>query len=101
MGCIELACRVVAIGQSENARRVVDDGSRRRNRIHEPLVVRFTYAVTWTVGRLLRAAATAPGMMPPRRFDPERDGYWDGYDYEIDPSFPELRKKVRLHREGV
>ena len=35
---------------------------------------------------------------PPRRFDPGRDGYWDGYRYEIDPAFPELARRVAGHR---
>lgn len=39
------------------------------------------------------------GEIPPRRFDPSRDGYWDGYRYEIDPAFPELARRVAGHRE--
>ena len=35
---------------------------------------------------------------PARRFDPERDGYWDGYSFEIDPRFPELAELVASHR---
>lgn len=42
-----------------------------------------------------RALAAQPG---PRRFDPDRDGWWDGYPYEIDEDFPELREMVREHR---
>ncbi|MXX18327.1 MAG: 1-acyl-sn-glycerol-3-phosphate acyltransferase [Dehalococcoidia bacterium] len=39
---------------------------------------------------------------PPRHFDPGRDGYWDGYRYEIDPAFPDLARRVASHRrEGV
>lgn len=38
---------------------------------------------------------------PPRRFDPDRDGYWDGYRYEIDPAFHELAVRVASHRRGA
>ncbi len=33
-----------------------------------------------------------------RRFRPEIDGFWDGYRYEIDPSFPELAETVAAWR---
>ena len=35
---------------------------------------------------------------PVRHFDPERDGYWDGYTYEIDKRFPEVAALVESHR---
>ena len=35
---------------------------------------------------------------PARRFVPSRDGYWDGYAYEIDPMFSELAADVARHR---
>ena len=38
---------------------------------------------------------------PPRRFDPDRDGYWDDYRYEIDPAFPELAQRIASHRRGA
>lgn len=48
--------------------------------------------------RALKAAALAPGMPPARSFDPERDGYWDGYRLDIDPDFPELARRMAEHR---
>lgn len=42
-----------------------------------------------------RALSATPG---PRRFDPDRDGWWDGYPYEIDVSFPDLADRVAHHR---
>ena len=42
------------------------------------------------VQRQLKRAALAPGMAPARRFVPERDGWWDGYAFAIDPAFAEL-----------
>jgi len=37
---------------------------------------------------------------PPRRFNPDRDGWWDGYHYEIDPDFGELAGRVAAHRDS-
>ncbi len=34
----------------------------------------------------------------PRRYEPDRDGWWDGYRFEIDPDFPELAVRVDQHR---
>jgi 1-acyl-sn-glycerol-3-phosphate acyltransferase len=42
-----------------------------------------------------RALKATPG---PRRFDPDRDGWWDGYHYRIDSSFPDLAERVARHR---
>ncbi len=42
-----------------------------------------------------RALTVTPG---PRRFLPERDGWWDGYRYEIDDRFTELHHAVAEHR---
>jgi 1-acyl-sn-glycerol-3-phosphate acyltransferase len=45
-----------------------------------------------------RALAATPG---PRRYVPERDGWWDDYRFEIDPRFPELKQRVRRHRDWL
>ena len=45
-----------------------------------------------------RALNASPG---PRRYDPERDGWWDGYRFEIDPSFPDLKDRVERHRAST
>ena len=37
----------------------------------------------------------------PRRFEPDRDGWWDEYPYQIDPDFPELADRVAEHRSRV
>jgi len=50
------------------------------------------------VQRRLKAAALDGRMAPPRRFVPARDGYWDGYAYEIDPAFPNLAAEIAAHR---
>lgn len=38
---------------------------------------------------------------PARRFDPGRDGYWDGYSFEIDPRFPKLAEQIASHRSSL
>jgi 1-acyl-sn-glycerol-3-phosphate acyltransferase len=35
---------------------------------------------------------------PPRRYVPERDGYWDGFAFEIDPRFAALQADIETHR---
>jgi 1-acyl-sn-glycerol-3-phosphate acyltransferase len=37
----------------------------------------------------------------PRHFDPDRDGWWDDYGYEIDPDYPELAERVAEHRRAM
>ncbi len=45
-----------------------------------------------------RHRAIDNGHAPARRFVPDEDGYWDGYAYEVDPSFPDLAAAVARHR---
>ena len=49
--------------------------------------------------RVKRAALALPA--PVRRFDPERDGWWDGYSFDIDPSFPELAARLAARRSAA
>ena len=51
--------------------------------------------------RAMKSRALANPDSPARRFDPECDGWWDGYRYEIDPDFPDLRQRVDHHRSAV
>lgn len=53
-------------------------------------------ALTELQARMKRKALEA--SPPARRFVPERDGWWDGYRYEIDPAFPDLAQRVEKHR---
>ncbi len=55
-------------------------------------------ALLLDVQHRLKAAALDGVMAPPRRFIPERDGYWDGYAYEIDPAFPQLAADIAARR---
>ncbi|HZD22887.1 MAG TPA: lysophospholipid acyltransferase family protein [Acidimicrobiia bacterium] len=50
------------------------------------------------VEREMKRIALEEATAPPRRFDPDRDGWWDDYRYEIDPDFPELKDRVGRHR---
>jgi 1-acyl-sn-glycerol-3-phosphate acyltransferase len=52
------------------------------------------------VERIMREAALS-AQPRPRHFRPERDGYWDGYAYEIAPEFAELAADVAAHRRRV
>ncbi len=42
--------------------------------------------------------AALESEIPPRHFDPNLDGYWDGYRYEIAPAYAELARRVARHR---
>lgn len=53
------------------------------------------------VERRMKQMALSRELAPARRFDPERDGYWDDYSYEIDPDFPEVAELVARHRSAV
>ncbi|MDJ0792008.1 MAG: lysophospholipid acyltransferase family protein [Acidimicrobiia bacterium] len=51
--------------------------------------------------RRMKSVALANQRAPVRRFVPERDGWWDGYAFEIDPDFTELRHRIGAHRTSV
>ena len=53
------------------------------------------------VRRAMKRAALDPDLPPPRRYVPERDGFWDGFRFDIDPDFPELRSAVERHRQSL
>ena len=48
--------------------------------------------------RAMKAAALSQEMPAPRRYDPDRDGYWDGYRFDMDPDFPEVYAKFEARR---
>ncbi|MEA2011031.1 MAG: lysophospholipid acyltransferase family protein [Actinomycetota bacterium] len=37
----------------------------------------------------------------PRRYEPDRDGWWDGYPFRIDGDFARLARRVRNHRSSA
>ncbi len=64
----------------------------------EEVRVRGVDALRRDVQHRLKAAALDRTMAAPRRFVPSRDGYWDGYAYQIDPAFPELAAEIAARR---
>jgi 1-acyl-sn-glycerol-3-phosphate acyltransferase len=51
--------------------------------------------------RRMKALALSGRVPGPRHFVPERDGFWDGFAFEIDEDFPELLHTVDRHRRGL
>ena len=48
--------------------------------------------------RTMKRRALMAHEAPVRRFVPERDGWWDDYEYTIDDDFPDLHRQVADHR---
>ncbi|MGH6631780.1 MAG: lysophospholipid acyltransferase family protein, partial [Sphingopyxis sp.] len=46
----------------------------------------------------MKSVALSGRLPAPRRYVPQRDGFWDGFAFEIDPAFPEVRDAVAAHR---
>ena len=51
--------------------------------------------------RTMKRIALSQVESPVRHFVPERDGYWPGYGYEIDPDFADLAHQVDGHRAST
>lgn len=64
----------------------------------EPIPPAAAAAAWRSTERRMKAIALSSEMAPARRFVPERDGWWDGYDYQIDPDFADLAAAVGAHR---
>ncbi len=47
---------------------------------------------------VMRTQALSATVAPARRFDPDRDGWWDGFAYEINPQFADLAGRVAKRR---
>ena len=76
---------------------LVSFGQRIDVRVLPPLKPGSALAAMRALESRMKAAAL-DSVASPRRFVPERDGWWDGYHYDIDPSFPELAARVKRHR---
>jgi 1-acyl-sn-glycerol-3-phosphate acyltransferase len=48
--------------------------------------------------RRMKLVALSGQLPPPRRYVPGRDGYWDGFAFDIDPEFPVVYQDVDAHR---
>ncbi len=68
--------------------------------VMEPLAPGSAVGEAPRLERRMKEIALHCHTVPPRRFEPERDGFWDGYEYEIDPSFPELARRISAHRSA-
>jgi 1-acyl-sn-glycerol-3-phosphate acyltransferase len=75
-------------------------GCRVSMRVLEPLVVGEATRHQRDVEQQMKEIALSDDTAPARHFDPERDGWWDGYRYQIDPRFPDLAARVAEHRAG-
>ncbi len=73
---------------------------RRSRRGAKTLALRALNRPEADVQHRLKDAALDGTMAPLRRFVPSRDGYWDGYAYQIDPAFPRLAAEIATHRAG-
>jgi 1-acyl-sn-glycerol-3-phosphate acyltransferase len=67
-------------------------------RVLEPIAATDLSSRARQIEREMKSVAMGQGMAPARRFVPERDGWWDGYTYEIDPDYPELAAAVAARR---
>lgn len=51
--------------------------------------------------RSMKRLALDPSTASARRFDPDRDGWWDDYRYEVDPDFEDLARRLALRRANL
>jgi 1-acyl-sn-glycerol-3-phosphate acyltransferase len=49
----------------------------------------------------MKSLALVATGAPVRRFAPDRDGWWDDYDFDIDIRFADLESRVAHHRLGL
>jgi 1-acyl-sn-glycerol-3-phosphate acyltransferase len=50
--------------------------------------------------RRMKEIAIGESTALPRRFEPERDGWWDDYQFDIDPDFAALASRLARRRAG-
>ena len=51
--------------------------------------------------RRMKQLALSSGAPAPRRYQPARDGFWDGFSFGIDPDFPAPYREVERHRSAA
>ena len=76
---------------------------RRGQRVHMDVLAprRVETAVDYReLEREMKTRALESQWAQPRRYTPERDGYWDGYRFDIDPDFAALDEQVSRHRRA-
>jgi 1-acyl-sn-glycerol-3-phosphate acyltransferase len=72
-------------------------GARIHLEVMEPVPGHAAVAGLRQLERAMKASALASTPQP-RRYMPERDGWWDGYRFTIDTDYPELAERVARHR---
>lgn len=80
---------------------LLERGQRVRIEVLPPIPADRIDSEARAMERRLKERALATADASPRRFDPIRDGYWDGYCYEIDPMFADLAADVARHRDAL
>ncbi|MGH8211002.1 MAG: lysophospholipid acyltransferase family protein [Steroidobacteraceae bacterium] len=55
-------------------------------------------AIRLALQRRMKRVALSGRIPAPRRFVPERDGFWDGFSFTIDADFPEACQTLHRHR---
>ena len=74
-------------------------GQRTSMRILEPVPPdQIDFESMRRIERRMKRMALHPSMATARRYEPDRDGWWDGYEFEIDPDFARLHRRVEDHR---
>ena len=76
---------------------IVRFGCRVHMAILEPIEPQNAVAEQAALERRMKEVALAADA-PARRYVPERDGWWDGYRFDIDPHFSDLAERVAAHR---
>jgi 1-acyl-sn-glycerol-3-phosphate acyltransferase len=74
-------------------------GQRISMRVLEPIdPQQFADAEFRSLEKQMKSIALSDDVAPVRRYNPDRDGWWDGYRFEIDPAFRQLKHRVDEHR---
>lgn len=73
---------------------------RRRQPIFAAVLEPMTDPDPAALERRMRALALANRHAPVRRFEPDRDGWWDGYRFTIADDYPELAARVAERRQA-
>ncbi len=70
-----------------------------RLEILDPIPATRSVEQARNVEREMKRIALARAPFP-RRYEPDRDGWWDGHPFRIDDDFAELAERVRSHRSA-
>jgi len=78
----------------------LNTGQSIRMEVLPPIAGASAMASARSTEEVMKDAALAAHPAP-RRFHPDRDGWWDGYRYEIDDRFPALQQALAAHRSNL